>query len=248
MSDTVSTTVNSALTPSTVTTGVTGVTGTSSVFKEMDPLRCYMHGIKFFMFLGIIILLVSMFMSSTSAALDANVSSNDTIYYREADIITRPRQRPCGKCARCRMRGIPESFENTLSTFQSHQGLSFQSIPLTNPNTDDQSNLVFGKADRYVKEIDDYKTVTFDVSANLYVLDGNVYDQNKDNLTQAYKVYLFNNRNASFELGELKRDRDGLYKLKFVSKNLTDLIDYKRIVITYERGSEKMNLLGGSFN
>jgi len=267
MSDTASSSVNTTLTPT---------TGVSSVFKPGDPVLCMMYGMKFFVYLGIIICLTCLFMSCLSSSLDRSMSA-DTVYYQETPI-RYPKHsghanKPCNKCERCRLMaqyaylqslakkadaeqqqaqaegGKKEEFQNTMSTFQTYGGSNFQSIPLTGPDgTDsDPGNLVFGQANRSIRQIDDFVNVIIDINANLYVLDGNVFDQNKDAKTQSYKAYLTDDRNSQILLGELKRYNDGLYKLKYTTNNATEVTEHRNLIITYERNGDKSVLLSGRF-
>lgn len=107
-------------------------------------------------------------------------------------------------------------------SYKSMDYSNYSSIPLTAQNTskDDQSprNLLFGNANRIITSGADGKLYyNMEVTANLYILGGQVYDQpNQKLLQQDYIVQLVNSKNnKSYVLGNLKRDGDGLYKLKY---------------------------------
>lgn len=107
-------------------------------------------------------------------------------------------------------------------SYKSMDYSNYSSIPLTSPNIskNNQSprNLLFGNANRIISSGADGKLYyNIEVTANLYVLGGQVYDQpNQKLILQDYIVQLVNSKNnKSFVLGNLKRDGDGLYKLKY---------------------------------
>jgi hypothetical protein len=134
-------------------------------------------------------------------------------------------KRACG-CTRCRHEHFSK---DDLSTFSKLSSAKYQSIPLTAPNTAENtpSNLMFGQANRYISINDDVTVLTLDVHANLYILNGNDTQQ--------------------VELGELKKDGDGIYKLKFTSENTKELVDLRVLSIVYEKDSEKQTVLLGQF-
>lgn len=140
---------------------------------------------------------------------------------------------------------------------------NFQRVDLNapiDPETGTHKNLLFGKANRIV----DDNTLTLDVEANLYVLGGDTYDSGiipalglndyDGNFTkfytteekQKYKLYMSETENSYEELiGELKKDGDGLYKLK---SNLPLSSNKLKVVKVYfESDNEKVLVLTGSF-
>jgi hypothetical protein len=107
-------------------------------------------------------------------------------------------------------------------SYKSMDYSNYSSIPLTAPNIskNNQSprNLLFGNANRIISSGADGKLYyNIEVTANLYVLGGQVYDRpNQKLIQQDYIVQLVNSKNnKSFVVGNLKRDGDGLYKLKY---------------------------------
>ena len=107
-------------------------------------------------------------------------------------------------------------------SYKSMDYSNYSSIPLTSPNIskNNQSprNLLFGNANRIISSGADGKLYyNIEVTANLYVLGGQVYDRpNQKLIQQDYIVQLVNSKNnKSFVVGNLKKDGDGLYKLKY---------------------------------
>jgi hypothetical protein len=87
-----------------------------------------------------------------------------------------------------------------------------------------------------------------EIFCNLFVLDGNVFDQRKDK--QAYGVYLVNSKTGAQKfLGNLTKENDGMYKLKYkTSENIEDLASYDQVNIIYSLEQAEQLLLFGKFN
>lgn len=141
---------------------------------------------------------------------------------------------------------------------------NFQRVDLNAPvdlETGTHKSLLFGKANRITN---DDNSLTLDVEANLYVLGGDTYDSGivpamglnsfDGNYTkfyateekQKYKLYISESENSAENLvGELKRDGDGIYKLKtnlpLSSKKL------KVVKIYFENDVEKVLVITGAF-
>lgn len=129
-----------------------------------------------------------------------------------------------------------------FSQVSSSSYVDFQSIPLTAPDSslNYPLHLMFGQADRHIND-DKY---TLKISSNLYVLDGNIFNQNK-NGKQSYNAYLMKKDNSKLKIGDLKKDGDGLYKLTFSSQDRTNLETYKYVAIFY---NDETPLLVGGFS
>ena len=140
---------------------------------------------------------------------------------------------------------------------------NFQRVDLNapiDPETGAHKNLLFGKANRI---INDDKTYTLDVEANLYVLGGDTYDSGiipalglnsydgnytKFNVTEAnekYRLYLSNASGAEQLVGELKKDGDGVYKLKTVIPEESQKM--KTVNVYFEGLGERVLVITGSF-
>ena len=77
----------------------------------------------------------------------------------------------------------------------------------------------------------------------MYEIGGNIYDTIKT-IKGKYQAYLYNDKtNQQLLLGDLVRDGDGLYKLKYVSNNVQDLLNYNLIRITYVTDNEMTTII-----
>ena len=139
-----------------------------------------------------------------------------------------------------------DTFSNISSdqvTFSKVMESKFQTIPLTAPDTDQKSpsHLMFGQANKYIDEIN----TRINISANLYVLDGNVFVDGAEKIDQSYQAYLINSVTKNkLNIGEVKKDNDGVYKLQYKAKN-KELSNFDSIEITYKiKESEKIILIG----
>ncbi len=140
---------------------------------------------------------------------------------------------------------------------------NFQRVDLNapvDPETGTHKSLLFGKANRIFND----DSITLDVEANLYVLGGDTYDSgitpvlglNSDDgkftkfyateEKEKYKLYMSESEDSAEELiGELKKDGDGIYKLKtnlpLSSRKL------KVVKIYFESNGEKVLVITGAF-
>lgn len=212
--------------------------GTSFLAKPTGD--CTSSNIRFLLFVCMLILLFCLCTSFMSQ-----------VCYDSAQVSTGPHRRnlggqsPCG-CARCRM-AIQENFSNDDTyAYSPASSASYQSVPLTSPNSKENapSNLLFGQANRYISHDGDASMFTLDVFANLFVLNGNVF-QKGDPPKHLYKAYLADDT-KQIELGALNKDGDGIYKLKFTSTKVEDLVKLRNISIVYDRDGEKQTLLVGT--
>lgn len=139
-----------------------------------------------------------------------------------------------------------EHFSNDeLYSFKTSQRSSYQSIPLLAPSED---NLFFGQAKRFVTSQNGDMVYRLEVYCNLFVLDGNIYDKAERNtIKQKYSVFLRNSKKrGSMKIGDLVKDGDGMYKLKFISKeNIKELVEYDEINIMYSLNDNDQLLLSG---
>ena len=144
-----------------------------------------------------------------------------------------------------------EYFSNDkFYTYKNINYANFTTVPLTaSEEYQTDQNILFGQAIRMVNSDVDYKNVNINkptyfglnVTANLYILGGNVYDAStKKMLEQHYYVKLLNPKDKkSIVLGDLVKDGDGIYKLKYkvdlqkVSPEIGDLMNYNIVEIIY---------------
>lgn len=146
-----------------------------------------------------------------------------------------------------------ENFSNDdMYSYKKSVSSSYQSIPLT---AKDDENLFFGKANRFIMIENDpvfrgKSNIVFrlEIFCNLFILDGNVFDQKKTK--QAYSVYLVNSKTGAQKfIDNLKKDNDGMYKLKYkTSEDLEELASYDRINIIYSLDQAEQLILYGKFN
>ena len=149
-----------------------------------------------------------------------------------------------------------EKFSNEEMMSYSYEKTSeYQSIPLIAPFDENKNpiNLFFGQAHRYIYKKDSKMNYRLEIYCNLSVLNGNVFDMDKTNVIQSYKVYLIDSKkNEKNYLDELKKDGDGMYKLKFnsisINKEASDFIRFDKIEIVYKENSKETVLLTGKFN
>lgn len=127
----------------------------------------------------------------------------------------------------------------------------YKTIELTAPSTVDNypSNMLFGRADKYLISND---KMYLDVYCNLYVLGGDPFDRTDlSTIKHKYSVVLTDNTNTNLTIGELKKDGDGIYKIKIdnveIGKSIDELMRYNKINIVYSINSKEQVLLTGDF-
>ena len=146
-----------------------------------------------------------------------------------------------------------ENFSNDdMYSYKKSVSSSYQSIPLT---AKDDDNLFFGKANRFIMVENDpvfsgKSKIVFrlEIFSNLFVLDGNVFNQRKNK--QAYSVYLVNSKTGDQKfINNLTKDNDGMYKLKYkTSEDVEKLASYDQINIIYSLDEAEQLILYGKFN
>jgi hypothetical protein len=143
--------------------------------------------------------------------------------------------------------GLYEMYSNTSQQYSNTKAFNYKYIQLNVP--DNLTNIIFGEALLYELGRDTRNDTRNDtkyqlhIKANLYVLDGNVLNFNNSNVTHSYKAYIVDNTNKTF-IGELKKDGDGIYKLKYTSnENIMNPNSY--IVVIYEKDGKEQILLQG---
>jgi hypothetical protein len=148
-----------------------------------------------------------------------------------------------------------EGFENAeMQKYADQLGMpqtsGFQNIPLTAPDTEDNSpsNLTFGQASRYVMLKDSKPTFLIEISANLWVLDGGVLNQPPENIQHNYVVYAVEPATKNkISLGSLKKDGDGIYKMRIVAPNVQEIVTHKVFQVVYEQDGQSLLMLQGRF-
>lgn len=156
------------------------------------------------------------------------------------------RNRMC-QCKHCRF--LEEFSNDELYSYKSSQYSDYQSIPLLAPNNEfkNPENLLFGQANRHIYFKNNTKIFNLEIYCNLFVLDGNIYNK-ADKVNQSYKVYLLNDKTKTkLYLDDLKKDGDGIYKLKMKSEKVNELVQFNNIVIVYNLNDKEQILLQGNF-
>lgn len=138
-----------------------------------------------------------------------------------------------------------EQFTNTTEPqeYQRIDTVDYQTAELLAPYDEfrNPTNLFFGKVQKYVIRRPDLKMYILDIVCNLLILDGNVYESIPGKTDQTYRAFLYNSRTKRyFTLGDLHKDGDGLYKLKYSNKDPDQLLEYDRIEIMYVLDQTKM--------
>ncbi len=195
---------------------------------------CTMSNIRFFWWTCTLIILFFCLMSFVSQL------CHDSALYAS--------KRGCKFTQRTNQEDFTQEKSHDYSPISKMSLATYQSIPLTSPDTEDSapSNLLFGQANRYVSTNDDDVTLTIEINANLYVLNGNVFQKGTPP-NHSYKAYL-----GDKLLGTLVKDGDGIYKLKYnevlKTKAAKELEKTRVLKIVYEKESVKQTLLIGEFS
>lgn len=123
---------------------------------------------------------------------------------------------------------------------------SYQSSALTSDN-----HLIFGQANRYIQSLDTITKPNYilDIYANLFVINGSPFGKSPETpFEQRYVVYLKNTTTSEkLEIGKLKKDGDGIYKLHFESTDPARYIKFNKVEITYKTDQRESLLLNGKF-
>lgn len=122
---------------------------------------------------------------------------------------------------------------------------NYQSTPLTSDN----NSLIFGQANRYVninKNSVTQLNYILDIYANLYVINGNPFGKIVSSLDNKYSVYLKDTKTSEkLDIGELKKDGDGIYKIHFVSSEPSKYMHFNKVEIIHETSNSKTSVLQG---
>lgn len=129
---------------------------------------------------------------------------------------------------------------------------TYQNATLTSPT----NNLIFGEAKRYTYPgLNNSRPVyRLEIFANLYILNGNPFGKEDIKISDLsykhkYIAYLKNSKtNNRINVGQLIRDGDGIYKLKFKSDDIKKYVEFNEIDIVYLEGQNKERvILNGKF-
>lgn len=183
----------------------------------------------------------------------AKVSEVQVVRQRDSQIPEFP-EIPVGIAPQVGKEIFIEKFSNEdMMSFSYEKSSEYQSIPLLAPmdESNNPKNLFFGQANRFVISKNGILNYRLELYCNLLVLNGNIYDTTQK-VDHMYKVFLINTKNGeNILLDTLKKDGDGMYKLKFnsidINKQAQDFIDYDKIQIVYSLDNKDEILLEGKF-
>ena len=128
---------------------------------------------------------------------------------------------------------------------------TYQNAPLTSPT----NNFIFGQAKRFVNpQLKSNKPIyILEILANLYVLNGNPFGVEKVGIDDTsfkhkYIAYLKNTKTSKkVNIGQLLRDGDGMYKLKFNSEEVNEYTPFNEIEIVHKSPQKETVVLHGKF-
>lgn len=203
----------------------------ASLFTPNELIGCSIFNLKMFLFVLMIIICISCISSCLNSMFSP--MEEPKMMYR------------CG----------PEHFAN--DEFFSYKDtinpgyFTYQNAPLTSRT----NNLIFGQAKRYVHpQLKTNKPIyILEILANLYVLNGNPFGVEKlgiddTSFKHKYIAYLKNTKSGQKQnIGQLLRDGDGMYKLKFTSEELNEYVPYNEIEIVHKSPQKETPVLHGKF-
>lgn len=139
------------------------------------------------------------------------------------------------------------SYKDAINPNYSH----YQSSSLTSKT----NNLIFGQANRFVYVNDGSKPIyRLEIFANLYILNGNPFGVNKLTIEGApfkhkYVAYLKQTKTGKrVEIGQVKLDGDGMYKLKFESDTPNEYMPFNELEIMHKTDEKETQVLRGKFS
>lgn len=215
--------------------------------ESLDPYTCMSFGIRMFCWL---LLMCCLFYFIGLLLVPVDV-------YQQTQYMQRcrcgcQRGRGCGRSCPFQDDSIENFSNDTMYAFSPEPSSRFQRIPLVAPNNEDGNpkNLYFGQAERYIIPKGNKINYKLQIFADLPVLDGNIYANHKADYKQQYTAVLHDdNYNDNIEL-EIKKDNDGLYKLKYDNFDITQiekLVQMKYLDIYYTYDADKAIILSGQF-
>lgn len=139
------------------------------------------------------------------------------------------------------------SYKDAINPNYSH----YQSSALTSKT----NNLIFGQANRFVYMNNNSRPIyRVEIFANLYILNGNPFGVTKLNIDNApfkhkYVAYLKQTKTGKrLELGQVKLDGDGMYKLKFESDTPNEFMPFNELEIVHKTDEKETQVLSGKFS
>ena len=139
------------------------------------------------------------------------------------------------------------SYKDAINPNYSH----YQSTSLTSKT----NNLIFGQGNRFVYSQEGSKPIyRLEIFANLYILNGNPFGVDKLTIEGApfkhkYMAYLKQTKTGKrVEIGQVKLDGDGMYKLKFETDSPNEYMPYNELEIIHKTDEKETQVLRGKFS
>jgi hypothetical protein len=233
---------------------------TASSFFTTNPkefLQCMSFNVRMMLAFSFMILLICLFTSCFNSVFtpydDSDQIRYDPVSLRGKGNVNYMMCKCLNGQCKCKsnMQNVQniENFSNDeMYSFKTSQSSNYQSIPLLAPEDD---NLMFGQAKRFVSSVDGTIIYRLEIYCNLLILDGNIYDKApRNSIKHKYSVILQNTKTkGKMHVGDLVKDGDGIYKLKFISKeNVQELATYDKVNIVYTLNGNEQTLLSGTFH
>ena len=203
---------------------------TAPLFTQGELLSCSVFNIKMFLLVLMILVCLSIVLSSFNSMFSPNPYPPTPQQYRQENFSNDEFY----------------SYKDTINPNYSH----YQSTSLTSKT----NNLIFGQANRFVYVNDTSKPIyRVEIFANLYILNGNPFGVDKLNIDGApfkhkYMAYLKQTKTGKrMELGQVKLDGDGMYKLKFESDQPNEYMPYNELEIVHKTSEKETQVLRGKF-
>lgn len=205
------------------------------LFTSQELITCSIFNLKMFLFVLMIIICISCLSSCLN-----------TLFVSE-QMYTLKKKQP-----KYRLR---EDFSN--DQFYSYKDsinpgyFTYQNASLTS----DTNNLIFGQAKKFIRPQMKTSNAIYNIEilANLYVLNGNPFGLEKLNIDDTsfkhkYIAYLKNTKTGKkINIGQVLRDGDGMYKLKFQTEDVNEYVNFNEIEIVHKSPLKETLVLNGKF-
>lgn len=113
------------------------------------------------------------------------------------------------------------------------------------------NNMASGEVKKYILQKNGKKQIRIEARGYVYIIGGDVFAEEEPE--QKYELQLADKDDNILNLGEMKKDGDGVYKLSFVKtsekpEEIDRLDKYTKAMIVYYKNGEKQVLLYGTMN
>lgn len=204
------------------------------LFTPQELITCSIFNLKMFLFVLMIIICIS----CLSSALNTLFISEESYDIKKTRLAYKLEQFSNDQFY---------SYKDTINPGY----FTYQNAELTSS----ANSLIFGQAKKYIYS--QIKTAipvySIEIYANLYILNGNPFGSEKlniDNTTSRHKyfAYIKNTKSSKrINIGQLLRDGDGMYKLKFKTENISEYVNFNEIEIVYKSPKDEVTILNGKF-